>query len=48
MTGDVNPDFLHGGDGLGPDARGLSAGAKDLERTAAVVPQEPFGHLTSC
>ena len=47
MAGDVNPDFLHDGDGFGPDFRRLSAGAKDLENTAAIVAKKPFGHLAS-
>jgi hypothetical protein len=45
VTGNVDAQFLHGGNGFGPDVAWLGSGAEHLEAIPGIVTQQAFGHL---
>jgi hypothetical protein len=45
LAGDINPDFTHCGDGFRANGARLCAGARNLKRSASIVPKQPFRHL---
>jgi hypothetical protein len=47
QPGNVDADFVHGGDGLATNNARLRASGVDLELVTSFVAQKTFGHLAS-
>src|SRR5271157_2374325 len=47
LARNIDPDFMHGGNGFRAHVAGFCAGARDLERSASIVPKQSFRHLAS-